>query len=81
MAKENKLIKVSTETTYNIVFEGIGYTVIHSEDADFSSSSYEIYEEPIMEDDEFDEDVMYVHNPIISEEMKNKIIEFVINNS
>lgn len=75
----NNIEKIETQTTYNIEFEGNEYTVVYLEDADLSGR-WEITQEPIQEDDEFDEDILLVHNPIITPDMESRIVEYMIEN-
>lgn len=76
---ENSLSKVQTEVMYEVLFEGKNYSVIHIENLDMDSS-WDVIEDPIEEDDEFDDNIHYVHNQIVDEDIKAKIIEFVIEN-
>ena len=75
----NNIEKIETQTTYNIEFEGNEYTVVYLEDADLSGR-WEITQEPIQEDDEFDEDILLVHNHIITPDMESRIVEYMIEN-
>jgi hypothetical protein len=64
---------------YNVVYNDEHYTVVHTEDEDLSGS-WEVIPEPIQEDDEFDDDLMYIHTPDVPDEVASSIIEFVIEN-
>lgn len=75
----NKIEKIETQTTYNIEFEENEYTVVYLEDADLSGR-WEITQEPVQEDDEFDSDVVYVHNIIITPDVESRIVEYMIEN-
>lgn len=35
--------KVQTETTYNVEFDGIEYTVIHTEDSNMGYTSWDVF--------------------------------------
>ena len=73
MAK-NKLVKLQTETTYDIVFEGNQYTVVHTEDIE-RNQDWLIQGDPL----DFEDDADIAVDDEIPEELELRIIEFVIN--
>ena len=62
---ENTIEKIQTETIYEVTFDGVEYTVIYTEDANFQSGyiSWEVIGDP---------------EDYIEDSLKDKIIEFVM---
>jgi len=71
---KNKLTKIQTETTFEVEFESNLYTVVHVEDLE-CNQDWLIQSDPLDDEDE----CSICTFPEVPEELKLKIIEFVIN--
>ena len=66
---KNKISKLQTDITYNVVYDGEGYTVVQIEDLENGYLQWDVFDE---DGNDLDE---------TNEELRDEIISFVVQNT
>lgn len=66
---KNKITKIQTDITYNVVYDGEGYTIVQVEDLENGYLQWDVFDEDGNDLDETDT------------ELRDEIISFVVQNT